>query len=177
MSPFFKDISHFTNLKDYLPILNGSLNSDLIIMFCMFNGIIFKSVYLENWYIKYQLSAVLADITIIVFGIVLARFFYYYLFNEFNIWKFTALAVGIQIIHDILFYIFFKNVPRGYNSMLDFFKDYAKEVSYKAILGDSITMIFAVLLSSHFGTYSVNTNIIILILLLYFTPYLINYKT
>ena len=60
--------------------------------------------------------------------------------------------------------------------MLDFFKDYAKEVGGGAILGDSFMMILACLLSSHFATYNLNTNIITLIISLYFFPYMINYE-
>lgn len=59
--------------------------------------------------------------------------------------------------------------------MLDFFKDYASEVGVGAILGDSFMMIIACLLSSYFATYSLNSNLIILIVSLYFFPYLINY--
>ena len=59
--------------------------------------------------------------------------------------------------------------------MLDFFKDYAKEVGGGAILGDSFMMIIACLLSSHFAIYSLNTNIIVLVLSCYFIPYMINY--
>jgi hypothetical protein len=59
--------------------------------------------------------------------------------------------------------------------MLDFFKDYAKEVGSGAILGDSFMMILACLLSSNFATYSINTNIILLVVLTYFIPYMINY--
>ena len=98
---------------------------------------------------------------ILVIVIIITRFLYKYFFVSFNIWKFTGLAVIIQIIHDILFYLFFTSVPRGYNGMLDFFKDYAKEVKGGAILGDSFMMIIACLLSSFFATYSLNTNIII----------------
>ena len=108
-------------------------------------------------------------------GIIIARFLYKYLFGAFNIWKFTGLAVVIQIIHDILFYLFFKSVPTGYNAMLDFFKDYAVEVGSGAILGDSFMMIIACLLSSYFATYNLNSNIIILIVSVYFVPYMINY--
>ena len=170
----FKDISNFTNVNDYLPILNGSLNADLIIIFLLYHGI-FKSKLLGKWYKKYQLSAVIADVLILVIGIILARFFYKYLFASFSIWKFTGLAVVIQIIHDILFYLFFKSVPSGYNAMLDFFKEYAREVGIGAILGDSFMMIIACLLSSYFATYSLNGNLIILIVSLYFIPYMINY--
>jgi len=170
----FKNISNFSNVNDYLPILNGCVSADLIIIFLLYNGV-FNSMLLKKWYKKYQLTAVIADVLILVIGIILARFFYKYLFTSFSIWKFTGLAVIIQIIHDILFYLFFKSVPTGYNAMLDFFKDYAKEVGTGAILGDSFMMIIACLLSSHFATYSLNVNIILLIVSIYLFPYLINY--
>ena len=171
----FKDISNFSNVDDYLPILNGCLNADLIILFLTFHGV-FKSFYLKKWYKKYQLSAVLADVLILVIGIILARFFYSYFFDSFNIWKFTFLAVCIQIIHDVLFYFLFKSLPIGYNSMFDFFKEYAKEVGVGAVIGDSFMMILACLISSNFATYSLNINIIALVFSLYFVPYMINYE-
>ena len=59
--------------------------------------------------------------------------------------------------------------------MLDFFKEYAKEVGTGAIIGDSFMMIMACVLSSHYATYSLNTNIILLVVSVYFIPYLINY--
>ena len=170
----FKDISNFSNVNDYLPILNGCVSADIIIIFLLYHGV-FKSYYLKKWYKKYQISAVIADVLILVIGIILARFFYKYFFTSFSIWKFTGLAVIIQIIHDILFYLFFSSVPSGYNAMLDFFKDYAREVGAGAILGDSFMMIIACLLSSYFATYSVNGNIILLIVSIYLFPYLINY--
>ena len=171
----FKDISKFNNINDYLPILNGSLTADIIIIFLLFNNV-FHSIYLKKWYKKFNLSAAIADTLILVIGIILARFFYGYLFKEFNIWLFTGLAVVIQIIHDILFYLFFNNIPKGYNYMLDFFKSYAKEVGVGAILGDSLMMILACLLSSYFATFSLNQNIITLIITSYFIPYMIYYE-
>ena len=53
----------------------------------------------------------------------------------------------------------FSNIPRGYNAMIDFFKEYAKEVGVGAILGDSFMMILACFLSSHFAIYNLNTNV------------------
>jgi hypothetical protein len=171
----FKDISNFSNIKDYLPILNGCINADLIVLFLVFHNV-FKSAYLKKWYKKYQLNAVLADVLILFIGIIIARFLYKYIFDSFNIWKFTGLAVCIQIIHDFLFYWLFKSLPLGYNAMLDFFKEYAKEVGIGAILGDSFMMIIACLASSHFATYTLNKNIITLVVSLYFFPYMINYE-
>ena len=171
----FKDVSNFNNVRDYLPIINGCINADLIVLFLVFHGV-FKSAYLKKWYKKYQLNAALADVLILVIGIILARFIYKYLFSSFSIWKFTGLAVCIQIIHDFLFYWLFNSSPVGYNSMLDFFKEYAKEVGAGAVLGDSFMIILACLMASNFATYSLNINIITLIISLYFFPYMINYE-
>jgi hypothetical protein len=171
----FKDISKFNNVGDYLPILNGCLNADLIIIFLLFHGV-FKSSYLKKWYKKFSLSAAIADTLILFIGIIITRFLYGFIFKEFNIIFFTALALLIQIIHDILFYLLFLNAPLGYNYMLDFFKLYAKEVGVKAILGDSFMMILACLLSSYFATFNLNMNIITLVISAYFLPYMIYYQ-
>jgi hypothetical protein len=171
----FADISNFNKISDYLPILNGCLHADLIIILGVFNNII-QSVYLKKWYKLFNLSAVIADVLILVIGIILTRFFYKFVFKTFSIWKFTALALIIQTVHDYLFYIFFSNIPRGHNFMLDFFDKYAKEVSFGAIIGDNFMMILACLLSSHIATYSINFNIIILIVSIYLIPYILYYE-
>jgi hypothetical protein len=171
----FKNISNFYNINDYLPILNGCLNADLIILFLLYNGV-FKSVYLKKWYKKFNLSATIADILILFIGIIITRFLYKYIFQDFSIWKFTFLAILIQIIHDILFYWFFTTIPVGYNYMLDFFKLYAKEVGFGAILGDSFMMAIACFLSSYLANFSTNINIITLVVSFYFLPYMIYYE-
>ena len=83
------------------------------------------------------------------------------------------LALLVQFVHDVLFYAFFKSVPRGTNRMLDTFKDYANEVSYKAIFADSGMMIMSCLIASYLVNKNTNTNIIVLISFLYLLPYLL----
>jgi hypothetical protein len=169
----FKSISDFNNTSDYLPILNGVLITDLCVIFLLIFGFI-KSNVLVEWYKVYNLSAVMADVLIIIIGIIAARYLYPYVFGEqFSIIKFILLALCIQIVHDISFYYMFKLVPRGRNRMLDTFKDYANEVGFKAVLSDSLMIISACLLSSYFVSLSLNTNIIILILSMYILPYAI----
>jgi uncharacterized protein YacL len=170
----FKDISNFNNLNDYLPILNGCINADLIIISFLFQGVIHSS-YLKKWYKKFQLLAVITDVLILFIGIIITRFLYSYLFSTFSIWKFIILAIFVQIIHDLIFSWFFRIVPKGYNYILDFFKEYAKDSGFKAILGNSFVIILACLLSSYFSYYSLNINIITLIISLYFIPYTLNY--
>ena len=87
--------------------------------------------------------------------------------------KFIGLAVILQVIHDISFYLFVISVPRGVNRMLDTFKDYGAEVSYKAILSDSGMMIMASLIATYLVNQSTNTNIIVLIFFTYLLPYLL----
>ena len=167
-----KNIANFNNVNDYLPLFNAVLITDLFVILLL-NARVLKSNVLKKWYSQYNLSAVIADVLIILIGLIITRYIYYYIFDTFSILKFIILAVLVQITHDILFYIFFSNIPRGVNKMLDTFKDYANEVSYKAIISDSGMMIMSCLIASYLVNKSANTNIIVLISFLYLLPYLL----
>jgi len=171
MPSIFTNISNFSNTSDYLPLLNGALLVETVVIFLTLHGIVIHSKYLKLWYRKYGLAAVMADVLIVMIGFILTRFFYSRLFSSFNIVYFIGLALVIQVIHDISFYAFFTAIPRGFNSMLDVFKDYAKEMSAYAILGDSSIIIFSCLFASLTAGSSLNMNIIYLIISLYFIPY------
>ena len=167
-----KNIADFNNINDYLPLFNAVLITDLFVIFLLNTNVI-KSQVLKKWYLQYNLSAIIADIFIILIGLIITRAIYYYIFDNFSIVKFTILAVIVQITHDILFYLFFSNIPRGVNKMIDTFKDYAIEVSYKAIIADSGMMIMSCLIAYYLVNKNTNTNIIVLILFLYLLPYLL----
>ena len=167
-----KNISDFNNINDYLPLFNAVLITDLFVIFLSNIGLI-KSQVLIKWYSQYNLSAVIADVLIILIGLIITRAIYYYIFDSFSIVQFIILAVIVQITHDILFYVFFTNIPRGVNRMIDTFKDYANDVSYKAIIADSGMMIMACLIATYLVNKNTNTNIIVLISFLYLLPYLL----
>ena len=57
--------------------------------------------------------------------------------------------------------------------MIDTFKDYGNEVSYKAILADSGMVIMSCLIASYLCNKNTNINIIVLISFLYLLPYLL----
>ena len=166
------NISNFSNTSDYLPIINSVILTDILVIMLSLFGII-KSKVLREWYHKYNISAVICDVLIIVIGIIIARFAYPYIFDEFSLVKFIGLAVMIQIAHDLLFALFFTSIPSNTNQMIDTFKDYGKEVSYKAIFADSGMMILSCVLASYLANKSLNTNIITLISSVYLLPYLI----
>ena len=170
-----KNISNFNNLSDYLPILNGAILADIVIIILLYYTKVFGDLpSLKKWYEKYRLSAVLADVLILVIGLILARYVYYKIFNEYSFAKFLFLVVVIQIIHDFLFYkLIIKPLPKGKNNMIDLFKEYSKDVKGGAILGDSFMIIITVLFSSYFANFNTNGNIILSVSLLYILPYVL----
>jgi len=164
---------HFSDKFEYIPILTANIYADLFIIFLTFTGIFYKSATLTSWYKKYRLSAMMADILIGVLYILLGRYIVSYFKLDIGLTSFAGICVGVQIIFDFLFYFFFSAVPYKSNDMLDFFKEYAKETKVDAIFGDSVLVIFAVILSAVLNTQSVDFNIVALIVSLYLVPYFI----
>ena len=64
------NISQFSNTSDYLPILNGVIITDIIVIILLLVGII-NSCVLQTWYRSISLSAVIADVLIIFIGIII----------------------------------------------------------------------------------------------------------
>ena len=168
----FANLSNFKNINDYLPIITAALIVDMVILFRIVFGYI-KIKSLNEWYNKFGLLAVVADVLSIVIGIVLARFIYPFLFTKYSLIFFLILICFIQVTHDVLFYLFFKGVPRNKSIILDVFKDYASDVGIKILFADALMMVSTVLLASYLATLSMNSNIIILIVLLYILPYVL----
>jgi hypothetical protein len=168
----FKDISQFNNTRDYLPIITAILIVEIITIILSFTNIT-QSSFLKVWYKKYQLSAVLADVSLIFLGVVIARAIYPYLFDTFSMINFIILIVVIQMIHDILFYLMILQIPKGVNRIIDILKDYADEISYWAILGDSAMMIASVLIAGVLANFDANTNMILLAFLVYILQFIL----
>ena len=168
-----KPTVNFENKFEYLPIITANIYADLFIIFATFTRVYYKILTLEDWYKKYRLSAMIADILIGVLYILLGRYLVYTLKLNVGLTLFALLCVVIQVIFDFLFYLFFTLAPLGSNNMLDFFKGYAKEVGVNALFGDSVLVILAVVISGLLNARSFDTNIVFLILSIYLTPYFI----
>jgi hypothetical protein len=173
-----KNISIHNNVSDYPAIFNAALLADIIIIFLLYyTNFLGDPKTLKMWYEKYRLSAVIADVFILIIGMILGRFFYYKIFKEYSFIKFALLILIIQIVHDFSFYNFIiKPLPKGLNDMIDLFKEYASEVSGRAILGDSFMMLITILLSSLFANLDTNNNIILGVVLLYILPYILHIR-
>ena len=171
-----KPTSNFMNDSELLPIVTANLLVDLAIIFIAMSGLIYTGKTLKLWYKKYRLSAIIADMFSIILGMILLRYIVYRLNIKVNLFTFILLGIGLCIIHDILFYLLFKSIPRDSNHMLDFFKDYAKDLGSTAIIGDVILVINAIILSALLNTKSKKTNIITLFIGIYLIPYIIYMK-
>ena len=166
----------YNNKFEYIPIITANIYADLFIIFATFANTFINIKSLEGWYKKYRLSAMIADILIGVLYILLGRYLVYKSGIKFGLTAFAGICVFIQVIFDLLFYVFFTIVPRGSNDMLDFFKGYSKEVGAGALLGDSVLVIMAVTISALLNQSSYDTNIVFLIMSIYLTPYFIYMK-
>ena len=97
---------------------------------------------LNKWYDKFGLVAVLSDVSVIVIGFLIVNYIYPFIFTSYSLFLFLGVVVGVQAIHDILFYFFLiKPFPKGQNQLMDVFKEYAAENGAKIILGDAGLML------------------------------------
>jgi hypothetical protein len=93
-----KPTINFDNKFEYLPIITANIYADLFIIFATFSRVYYKILTLEDWYKKYRLSAMIADILIGVLYILLGRYLVYTLKLNVGLTAFAFLCVVIQVI-------------------------------------------------------------------------------
>lgn len=139
------DISDYHDLGDWGFLITAAIAVEAVVIAITRFFPAFSGKYLNLWYSRFRLSAILQDILSVLIGFGLARYFYteyVYPNYDWNPMYFTGVAVVIQVLHDILFYLgVVRQVPEGQNGMIDVFKKYAENTSYKAVVGDSAIMI------------------------------------
>jgi uncharacterized protein YacL len=116
-----------------LALITSVVWIDLLVILFSKTGHLGKTI--GTWYKEFGITAVFSDCLIIILGIYIAS----YLFPNTSTLELIFYSIIIQIIHDVLFYLFIiVPLPRGSNRMIDVFKDYANETSYKPIIADSM---------------------------------------
>ena len=144
------DITIPSDSSDWWYILLAILIVDVVVIFLvrLYPDILGRAI--NVWYERFGLSAVLSDVLIIAIGFFLARYAYTYFVPAevgFNPWYFIAILVGVQIIHDLLFYVgVILPIPRGHNRMMDVFKDYSAG-GVKVIASDTAMMVASALIA------------------------------
>lgn len=105
---------------------------------------------LDKWYGRFGIVAVISDCLVIVLGILIAQF----ISPSASTPMLALISVVVQLVHDYLFYILvILGVPKGQNSMVDLFKEYATENSWKILVADSIMIGSTVFIADILSTY------------------------
>lgn len=171
-----KQLANYKDLNNIPHLLFGTLVIDLIaILLAKHTNIL--GITLRRWYDDFQLSAVIADVLIIVLGLIIAQVLY----TEFikpvtgsQPLLFLLVAVLVQLVHDILF---FKGVivpvPAGQNRMVDVFKQYAREAGAKILAGDAVLMVGSAIVAAASLQASPPLFVFLGILVVYAIPYAI----
>ncbi len=172
------DITDYTEIADWGYILLAILIIDLIVLFLTkyFPDLLGKN--LNVWYEKFGFMAVVADVFIIAIGFALARYAYKYYqpvdLNGFNIWLFLGLLVGIQLLHDIFFYLFvIKPIPKGHNRMMDVFKDYAASGGGKILVADAAMMVGSAVIAMALKEAPTHITALVGLFAVYTLPYIL----
>ena len=172
MYKFFEDISQFKNTRDWLPILVGVINAEIIVYTLVYKGYM-RCDFLKLWYEKFNVNATILDSCVVILGIILARFIYPFLFNKFNLVYLIGLALTIQATCDYIFYTWLNYINKGDNQMTNFLKQYVRGKGLDALLCNLSTTAIAILLASHFRIFSLNLQLILLVLAINSVPYMI----
>jgi len=126
--------------------------------------------FINMWYTKFGLYAVLSDVASIMIGMMIAS----WLYNGSNFWAFMGTAVAVQWVHDILFYLgIILPMPEGVNAVIDLLKPYSRQAGFLAVLGDSWMMIGGLLFAKALQTMPSSIQLFSLFFSVYMIPYAI----
>lgn len=107
---------------------------------------------LDKWYKQFGIVAVISDCLVIVLGIIL----FLILFPKYSLFGLIVGVIIIQLIHDVLFFKFvIEPLPIGHNSMIDVFKEYAAENSWKILVADALMISSTALIATYLDSLSV----------------------
>ena len=128
---------------------------------------------LDKWYQQFGIVAVVSDCLVIVLGILLALI----LFPDASVKKLIVAVIIIQLIHDILLYkLVIEPLPLGTNKIIDLFKEYANENSWKILVADSIMISSTIVFANYLDSISSMISSFIGLLGIYSLSYIIYTK-
>jgi hypothetical protein len=143
------------------------------------------------WYDKFGLVAIMLDMLIVLIGFWITQKLYGYIFGSSTklsvsvaasswdtLWKFLLLFLGVQIIHDILFYVLVLKKSKGSNAIFDLINTYGSKHGFYTILGDSLMVILSIIMAWFLlkSDVSFSTYIICILCSLYMIGYLLYMK-
>jgi uncharacterized protein YacL len=154
------------------------LNIGTAVVWVDFFTIVLSKVFhlgnsLDKWYAQFGIVAVISDCLIIVLGILIAQF----ISPTANAMTLAGISIVVQLIHDVLFYyLVILGVPRGQNAIIDLFKEYSVENSWKILVADSAMIGSTVLVADYLSTLKSSHTTFIGLLGVYAITYIIYTK-
>ena len=141
-----KTITDFNSVGDIIYIFVAALVVDfLTVLITKYPGPspFFTVKALDDWYTKFGLTAVAADVLSVMIGVVAARYiFTAFGFSPSSILLFVAVLLIFQLCHDAFFFLaVIQPLPRGENTMINVFKDYATENGGKILIADALLVL------------------------------------
>lgn len=158
----------------FLSLFNAALVTDLIVISLFLLGVL-PSISLGRWYESFHLGAVLMDVLVLVIVVLIAYYVYPYVFGStYSVLKFGLLAVGIQLVHDLLFAGFFYQFRKGSSRLVSVLQSYMSEQGTKILLADASMILSTVAFERLFsGVLTGMQEKLLAIVLVYVTPYLV----
>lgn len=148
---------------------------DIIAMVLARNNLAGKVI--NEWYDRFGLGGFVADVGSICFGIFLSLFLFKYSLpkESFTLFNFVLSVVAIQLIHDLIFAKVILGYPPNQNKMMDVFKGYVDENSWKILAVDAVMMISSAVIVYYLATINVDKVVMYgaLAFLLYIAQFLI----
>jgi hypothetical protein len=169
----FADISK-PSVFSYTLILIGTICVDLVICFLIRFYPDFWGKPINDWYNDFGLNAVIADVLIIVLGLLITQVVYGMFVKDWNLLVFVGIACAVQLTHDLLFhFLVVEPIPKGHNAMIDLFKRYDASGSYRILIADSAMMIGSAAIASFLASQPVVVSLFTGTLAVYAIPYIL----
>ena len=173
----WEDISEYENISDWAYIILAVIIVEVLVITLVRFFPDFFGKSLNLWYNRFKLSAVISDIFIILIGFAISRYIYseyIYPSYDWNPTYFTGTTLGVQLVHDVLFYLgVIKQLPQGHNAMIDVMKDYAESGGYKILGGDAAMVAGSSVLAMLLKSAPAHLTVAIGLLATYIIPYVL----
>jgi hypothetical protein len=169
-----QSLGNYYDVKSIFPIFMGALTIELIFLIMARYLPYYFGKPVNQWWTTYGLSAVLCDASIMVLGVLLARYVYTKLGWKWSLTKFLMILVAIQLIHDFLLYVLVINqLPKGHNAIFDLFKVYSVG-GWKILFADAIMITCTALFAIYYSSIKEVNQYMALFLMLYVLPYFLH---
>lgn len=130
---------------------------------------------INKWYDRFGLAAYGADVLSMIIGVVLTQLVTARLGGPWSPLTFCAVAVAIQMVHDIFFAaVVVPSVPKGRNSIMDLMMEYT-HISWPqgVLVVDAIYMILTSLIAMALASLDPSISWMMLLVTLYTTMYVL----